>query len=181
MFDFWFQAYSYCGQNLLSLDKCGEAIRALKQSERCYNRALELCKPYSKAHGTAKPVKPDGHPFFQKLSPIVKITLDKCERENGFMWVVWRLHQLLTNLITSIFVVGFRYHQKVPDAPPELETKATLSEEFQLPPLAPLWEAVKTESLAAVTFHDKPSVSFSYLLQQFCYLMNHSCIVRCHL
>lgn len=80
-----FQAYCYHGKNLLEEDHCGEAIRSLKESQDCYQKALALCKPYSKVKGPAKPVKPDGHTFFTKVNSTVTLMLQKCERENGFM------------------------------------------------------------------------------------------------
>ncbi|GLH07452.1 Uncharacterized protein GBIM_12905 [Gryllus bimaculatus] len=95
-------AYKYCGENLLSQDKCGDAIRALKEALACYGQASELCKEYSKKKGPAPKVSPEDHPFFKRLAPQLKITLEKCERENGFI-----------------------YHQKVPHDPPQLEEKAT--------------------------------------------------------
>lgn len=114
-------AYCYCGKNLLEDDHCGEAIRALRESQANYKKALQLCKPYSTVKGPAKPVRPEGHIFFTKIDSTVRLILEKCERENGFI-----------------------YHQKVPDDPPELETKATYGlvspEEYHLPPPAPLWE-----------------------------------------
>lgn len=64
---------------------CGEAIRALKESQSCYNTALALCKTYSTVKGPVKPVRPDGHLFFTVINSTVTSLLEKCERENGFM------------------------------------------------------------------------------------------------
>lgn len=85
IFFFNFQAYCYCGKNLLEEDKCGEAIRALRESQTNYKKALQLCKPYSTVKGPAKPVRPEGHIFFTKIDSTVRLILEKCERENGFM------------------------------------------------------------------------------------------------
>jgi hypothetical protein len=35
-----FQAYCFCGENLLGQDRCGEAIRALQESQACES---QLC------------------------------------------------------------------------------------------------------------------------------------------
>uniref|UniRef100_T1IPS0 BRO1 domain-containing protein n=1 Tax=Strigamia maritima TaxID=126957 RepID=T1IPS0_STRMM len=117
-------AHCYAGENLLSQDKCGEAIRALQESESCYQDALKVCKEYSTMKGSSTTTaKLDQHLFFQNLRPLVKRTLEKCERENGFI-----------------------YHQKIPVDPPQLEIKATYGlvkpEDFQLPPSSPLWTPV---------------------------------------
>ncbi|KAL0274048.1 UNVERIFIED_CONTAM: hypothetical protein PYX00_006572 [Menopon gallinae] len=130
-----YQAYAYCyhGKNLLEGDLCGEAIRSLKESQDWYEKALSLCKPYSKVKGPAKPVKPDGHSFFTKVNSSVKLMLEKCERENGFI-----------------------YHQKVPVETPELPSKATYGlanpEEYNLPAPAPIW---------AASFPDEPDAAMN--------------------
>lgn len=67
------------------MDKCGEAIRAMQESESCLKKAKALCQEYGKTHGPAPRVKPDQHAVFKRLAPIVKLTLDKCNRENGLM------------------------------------------------------------------------------------------------
>ncbi|XP_069677510.1 BRO1 domain-containing protein BROX-like isoform X1 [Periplaneta americana] len=120
-----YQAYAYCfcGENLLSQDKCGEAIRALQESKTCYNSAVELCKEYAKTKGPASKIHPEKHSFFKRLAPKVQITLEKCERENGFI-----------------------YHQRTPADPPELELKATYGlvspNEVPMPSPSPLWTPV---------------------------------------
>lgn len=118
-------AFNYQGENVLSQDKCGEAIRSLQESEKCYKEAVELAKEYAKVKGApGAQAKPEQHPFFKRLAPIVRRTLERCERENGFI-----------------------YHQKVPYDPPELsiqdKTFGLVSpEQFQLPDRSPLWTAV---------------------------------------
>lgn len=120
-----YQAYAYCfcGENLLGQDRCGEAIRALQESQACYKRSIELCKEYAKTKGPACKVHPENHSFFKRLAPKIQITLEKCERENGFI-----------------------YHQKIPDDPPELELKATYGlvspNEVPMPSPSPLWTPV---------------------------------------
>ncbi|RWS10874.1 BRO1 domain-containing protein BROX-like protein, partial [Dinothrombium tinctorium] len=81
----FYEAYAYCylGENLLSLDKCGEAIRALQEAEKCLATAKELCKEYEKAKGVGSTAKISENLFFRSLSPLIKRTKEKCERENG--------------------------------------------------------------------------------------------------
>ncbi|KAJ8688221.1 hypothetical protein QAD02_024016 [Eretmocerus hayati] len=114
-------AYNYCGENLLAMDKCGEAIRALKESEACLTKAKTLCQEYGKTHGPAPRVKPDQHAVFKRLAPLVQRTLDKCQRENGLI-----------------------YHDPVPGELPTLDTKATFGLvspiDFQMPTPNSLWE-----------------------------------------
>lgn len=125
-------AYKYCGENLLSQDKCGEAIRALKEALASYGQAAEFCKEYSKKKGPAPKASPENHPFFRKLAPQLKITLEKCERENGFI-----------------------YHQKVPHDPPQLEEKATYGlvnpEDYIVPPISKLWTPVTYAAFNDIT------------------------------
>ena len=78
-------AYVYHGDNLLSLEKCGDAIRALQEAEKNYQAAVAVCKEYEKLKGPGKSAKPQEHLFFRKLSPLLKRIKDKCIRENGLM------------------------------------------------------------------------------------------------
>lgn len=138
-------AYNYCGENLLSMDKCGEAIKALEESEICLNRAKTLCHEYGKTNGPAPRVKPDQHAVFKRLAPLVRITLDKCNRENGFI-----------------------YHHKVPGDTPSLETKATYGlvspVDFAMPTPSPLWNLPTYRAFVGVSTpgnmkeHDLPPV-----------------------
>ena len=113
-------AHSYNGDSLLAQDKCGEAIRGLKESVDLYGQSENLCRDYATAKGAGTTAKPQNHIFFRKLGPVVKRTLEKCERENGMI-----------------------YHQKVAFDPPQLELKATYGlvspEEFSPPSLHSLW------------------------------------------
>lgn len=52
-----------------------------------YSRAEELCKEYRHTKGPGSTAKPSEQQFFLKLGGLIKNTLDKCQRENGFMWV----------------------------------------------------------------------------------------------
>ncbi|XP_048514104.1 BRO1 domain-containing protein BROX-like isoform X2 [Athalia rosae] len=139
------RAYIYCGENLLSMDKCGEAIKALEESEKSLKQAKVLCQEYGKTHGPAPRVKPDQHGVFKRLAPLVKITLDKCNRENGFI-----------------------YHHKVPGDVPTLETKATYGlvspVNFTMPAPSPLWTVpmyrtfIGTAAPSDTREHDLPPV-----------------------
>uniref|UniRef100_A0A667XVW9 BRO1 domain-containing protein BROX n=1 Tax=Myripristis murdjan TaxID=586833 RepID=A0A667XVW9_9TELE len=98
-------------------DKCGEAIRSLQEAEKCYSRAEALCKEYRQTKGPGSTAKPSEQLFFLKLGGLIKNTLEKCQRENGFI-----------------------YFHKVPAEPPQLELKASygLAEPvaFELPALS---------------------------------------------
>ncbi|XP_014234633.1 BRO1 domain-containing protein BROX-like [Trichogramma pretiosum] len=113
-------AYSYCGDNLLAMDKCGQAIRALKESKACLEKSMAFCKEYSKTTGPAPRVKPDQHLVFKRLAPLVQRTLDKCERENSLI-----------------------YHDPVVHDVPPLDSKATFGLvspiTFQMPSPDNLW------------------------------------------
>ncbi|RUS79632.1 hypothetical protein EGW08_012601 [Elysia chlorotica] len=115
-------AHSYNGENLLSQDKCGEAIRGLRESVDLYGKAEQLCKEYGQSKGAGTTARPQNHLFFRKLGPVVKRTLEKCDRENGLI-----------------------YHQKVAFDAPQLELKATYGlvspEEYKAPALHQLWSA----------------------------------------
>lgn len=117
-------AYNYQGEHVLSQDQCGTGIRSLQESQKCYAEAIQLAKEYAITKGPGTQARPESHAFFRRLAPIVKRTLEKCERENGFI-----------------------YHQKVPYDPPDLEIKdktfgLVAPEEYSLPPTAPLWTPV---------------------------------------
>ncbi|XP_063078770.1 BRO1 domain-containing protein BROX [Engraulis encrasicolus] len=117
----FYMAYAYCyhGQTLLASDKCGEAIRSLQEAEKCYSRAEGMCKEYRQTKGPGSTAKPSEQLFFLKLGGLIKNTLEKCQRENGFI-----------------------YFHKVPAEAPSLELKASygLAEPvaFELPPVSDL-------------------------------------------
>lgn len=67
------------------MDKGGESIRALLEAESHLKKAIENCQIYSKTKGPSNVVKPDQHSIFQRLKIKVKMTLDKCHRENDLM------------------------------------------------------------------------------------------------
>ncbi|KAH0622679.1 hypothetical protein JD844_025186 [Phrynosoma platyrhinos] len=126
----FYMAYAYCyhGQTLLASDKCGESIRALQEAEK------SLCKEYGETKGPGTTAKPSGHLFFRKLGTLVKNTLEKCQRENGFI-----------------------YFQKIPPEAPQLELKANygLVEpiSFEFPAVHAQWTP---ESLAAFDLTKRP-------------------------
>ncbi|OAD56162.1 BRO1 domain-containing protein BROX, partial [Eufriesea mexicana] len=84
------------------VSKLLKTIKALQESEACLKKAKMLCQEYGKINGPAPKVKPDQHAVFKRLAPIVKLTLDKCNRENGLI-----------------------YHHTIPGEVPTLDTKAT--------------------------------------------------------
>lgn len=61
-----------------------------------------MCKEYGETKGPGPTVKPSGHLFFRKLGNLVKNTLEKCQRENGFMWV--QLGIILVTLIQYMYL-----------------------------------------------------------------------------
>ncbi|XP_055437928.1 BRO1 domain-containing protein BROX isoform X2 [Bubalus kerabau] len=132
----FYTAYAYCyhGQTLLASDKCGEAIRSLQEAEKFYAKAEALCKEYGETKGPGPTVKPSGHLFFRKLGNLVKNTLEKCQRENGFI-----------------------YFQKVPTEAPQLELKANYGlvepVPFEFPPPSAHWTP---ETLAAFDLTKRP-------------------------
>ncbi|UXI17349.1 hypothetical protein NH340_JMT03292 [Sarcoptes scabiei] len=84
-----YESYAFCylGESLLEEEKCGEAIRALEESSKHFNKATKLCREYSsiKDHRSGLNAKIDEHQFFRNLRPLVTRIKEKCERENGFM------------------------------------------------------------------------------------------------
>ena len=84
-------AYNYLGESLLAEDKCGEAIRCLQESKACYSKAAQMASEYAKTKGAGTTAKPEKHLFFRRLAPMLTRTLEKCERENGFIY-----HQKVT-------------------------------------------------------------------------------------
>ncbi|XP_064449914.1 BRO1 domain-containing protein BROX isoform X2 [Mirounga angustirostris] len=132
----FYTAYAYCyhGQTLLASDKCGEAIRSLQEAEKFYAKAEALCKEYGETKGPGPTVKPSGHLFFRKLGNLVKNTLEKCQRENGFI-----------------------YFQKIPTEAPQLELKANYGlvepVPFEFPPTSVHWTP---DTLAAFDLTKRP-------------------------
>ncbi|XP_030802352.1 BRO1 domain-containing protein BROX isoform X1 [Camarhynchus parvulus] len=132
----FYMAYAYCyhGQTLLASDKCGEAIRSLQESEKFFTKAEALCKEYGETKGPGTTAKPSGHLFFRKLGSLIKNTLEKCQRENGFI-----------------------YFQKVPAEAPQLELKANYGlvepVPFEFPALNTHWTP---ETVAAFDLTKRP-------------------------
>ncbi|XP_041258346.1 BRO1 domain-containing protein BROX isoform X2 [Onychostruthus taczanowskii] len=132
----FYMAYAYCyhGQTLLASDKCGEAIRSLQESEKFFAKAEALCKEYGETKGPGTTAKPSGHLFFRKLGSLIKNTLEKCQRENGFI-----------------------YFQKVPAEAPQLELKANYGlvepVPFEFPALNAHWTP---EAVAAFDLTKRP-------------------------
>jgi len=117
-------AYNYQGEAVLAEDRCGDAIRCLQESTECLKKATAMATEYSKTKGPGTTARPEKHNFFKRLGPIVQRTLEKCERENGFI-----------------------YHQKVPYDPVELPTNEkthglVAPETWEIPAVSPLWTAL---------------------------------------
>ncbi|KZC07636.1 PREDICTED: BRO1 domain-containing protein BROX-like [Dufourea novaeangliae] len=125
-------AYNYCGENLMCMDKCGEALKALQESSAYLKKATALCCEYGKTNGPAPRVKPNEHAAFELLAPIVKFNLDKCNRENGLI-----------------------YHQTIPGEVPALDTKATFGLvspiDFQMQSHHSLWNLDVYNKLCGLT------------------------------
>lgn len=84
------KAYCFFGENLLEQEKCGDAIKALEESEKHLAIATKLCRQYGTIKMAVKngiSAKIDEHLFFRNLRPLVTRIKDKCIRENGFMYV----------------------------------------------------------------------------------------------
>lgn len=50
-----------------------------------YKKAEALCKEYAATKGPGSTARPQEHPFFKRIGPLMKTRLDKATRENGFM------------------------------------------------------------------------------------------------
>ena len=98
----FYQTYCFFGKELLDQEKCGDSIKVLQHSQACKpqqftwrlldlylpavcEKATKLCERYARTKGPGTIARPERHPFFQKLAPMVKLHLDKSTRENGFM------------------------------------------------------------------------------------------------
>jgi hypothetical protein len=101
----FYTSYMYCyhGLQLLSEEKCGEAIKCLQESKQEFLRCERYCKDYKNSVGAGHTIKPDEAIFFLNFGKELVRGLEKAERENGFI-----------------------FHQKIPDVLPDLgELKAT--------------------------------------------------------
>lgn len=47
-------AYAFLGENLLSQDKCGDAVRACREGVSCFDVALDFATKYKQASGPGK-------------------------------------------------------------------------------------------------------------------------------
>ncbi|KAI6188322.1 BRO1 domain-containing protein [Aphelenchoides besseyi] len=133
-------AFSYLCEHLLTEDKCGQAIRACTEGNRCYKESSDLCSLYAKAQGPGFIAKPECHLFFRRIGPILNRHMEKAQRENSFI-----------------------YHEKVPDECPALEgeTEYGLAKpiDFNYPTKSDLWdlptyqEAFDITKAGEVDFH----------------------------
>ena len=97
-------AYNYLGESLLAEDKCGEAIRCLQESKTCYSKAGQMASEYAKIKGAGTNAKPEKHLFFRRLAPMLTRTLEKCERENGFIYHQKVKHHILIDRLLFMLV-----------------------------------------------------------------------------
>ncbi|XP_022096683.1 BRO1 domain-containing protein BROX-like [Acanthaster planci] len=120
----FYESYAHCynGNTLLAKDKGGQAVRSLKEGMALFHKAEDLAKEYAKTKGPGVVAKPQQHPFFLRLGPIVHRILEKTERENGMI-----------------------YHEKVPEEVPEIESKMKFGlanpVEYEVPSKNPEWTA----------------------------------------
>ena len=69
--------------DILIILPMGRIIRAII----VYDKSGKLCKEYANAQGPGQAARPDRHPFYQKLGPMIIRFLEKANHENGFMYV----------------------------------------------------------------------------------------------
>ncbi|ERE72732.1 BRO1 domain-containing protein BROX isoform 2 [Cricetulus griseus] len=127
-------AYSAKWRKYLHLKMCFYTAYVSPSNPTVYTEAEALCKEYGETKGPGPTAKPSGHLFFRKLGSLVKNTLDKCQRENGFI-----------------------YFQKIPTEAPQLELKANYGlvepVPFEFPPMSAHWTP---EALAAFDLTKRP-------------------------
>ena len=84
----FYNSYAYCyqGDALLAEDKGGEAIASLKTCKSLYEETQAICKEYHATKGQGTTAKPQEHQFYVRFGPVVARTLEKTERENGFIY-----------------------------------------------------------------------------------------------
>lgn len=111
-------AWTHHAENLLSLERCGDALKVMEEAKRLLDSTLLVCKEYEKLKG--KGVKLKENIFFKRLAPFVDRIKEKCDRENLLL-----------------------YHQRVAIDLVALEGRPAhgLAEKikFDLPPVNPLW------------------------------------------
>ncbi|MFH4979347.1 hypothetical protein AB6A40_006056 [Gnathostoma spinigerum] len=114
--------YAFSGDYLLSVNKCGDAIRACREGLSHFNIASDFCQKYSAATGPGTSARIERHPFFQRAEHLLKRYLDKAEIQN--------------NLI---------YHERIPEDCPEIEMKNVYGlvqpQSFELPKGDEIWSA----------------------------------------
>ncbi|VDO81032.1 unnamed protein product [Soboliphyme baturini] len=140
-------AFTFFSDSLLAEDRCGEAIRTVREAHSKLDKAIALSVEYKKAKGASSaPVKIDEHHFVQRLRPILKRMTDKCNHENGII-----------------------YHQKVPMELPDFELKPLFgiaeAVDFVLPSKSALWTA---EAYAGFDISKAQMPDFSVRSGQIC-------------
>jgi len=131
----FYDSYMWCyhGNAVLEKEECGLAVKCLQEAKSKFLQCGEICAQYKKTPGAGHTVKPDEAIFFINYGNELKRSLEKAERENGFI-----------------------FHQKIPDMLPELELKAThglaAAEPYSLPDKSARWNE---ELLAAFDLSNK--------------------------
>lgn len=135
----FYDSYLWCyhGNQLLLEEKCGEAVKCLTEAKNKFLLCGEICTKYRNTPGAGATVKPDEAIFFINYGKELKRSLEKADRENGFI-----------------------FHQKIPDDLPVIELKAThglaAPEPFSLPEISNRWNE---ELLAAFDLSNKSKVA----------------------
>lgn len=129
-------AWTHHAENLLSLDKCGDALRVMQEAKKVLDSTLLASKEYEKLKG--KGVKLRENIFFRRLQPLVDRIQEKCQRENMLL-----------------------FHHKISDDLVPLEGRPShglaVKIKFDVPPVNPLWTLDAYNSFKLVPFEpNKP-------------------------
>lgn len=118
-------ALCYTGKHLFQEEKCGNAVKALRQAktelDNCKVKAQSFRKALSKA-GMDQSKKVELGDGFTELERDIRIALEKAEHENGFI-----------------------YHHKIPVEDEQMLPAHSLVDVpvYQAPELSPMWEEAK--------------------------------------
>lgn len=131
----FYDSYVWCyyGNQALEKEECGLAVKCLQYAKEMFIKCGEICTTYKNTAGAGHTVRPDEAIFFINYGKALKTSLEKAERENGFI-----------------------FHQKIPDTLPELDLKAThglaAPEPYSIPEKSSRWN---DELLAAFDLSNK--------------------------
>lgn len=82
---FYQKTYSFYGDYLLSLEKCGEAVKCCQEALKRLEVLDPLCKEYTKMKGSGVAPKYETSLFFQRIKAAIYRIKEKCDRENTLM------------------------------------------------------------------------------------------------